>query len=492
MARLFSMKNIRWMMIAILLVSLIPLLWISFYSFPLADDFSFSGPGRHAWNETHSVWAVAKAIAHTIQDYFLHWQGSYFSTLLGCLQPALLGERFYFLTTWLLLLASFVGTFSFVRSFFRHGLKQSNNFIADIVACVILLLFIQWIPSPVQAFFWWDGAVVYTGVHMLMMCLLAGVVNCLANDRIKPLKVCLMVLLALLIGGGNYITGLLQCELMVLAVLYAFLQKKNVRFGMLLVTLAAIAGLLINVLAPGNSFRQSSYQGMSLLASLGASFSTAFTFCKIWVVRILPGLLFLAPILWLVPVQNACKKLWLLPVLVVLGYCLQASMYEPTFFAIGIKGEQRIDNVRYYTFILHCMLWLFVAVQQVKWLWEKRHEAADAQTKHPKWVRVFAAVTAVVILLTGGLMVYERKHYTNIFSSLSAASSIYSGDAREYRRVCYERLAILQSDEPNVLLPAHRNIPYVLQWADITTDPTFWVNTTLAEFYQKESVAVVQ
>lgn len=48
MSRIFSPKTVCWLMVAILVVSLIPLLWISFYSFPMADDFSFSVTVRNA------------------------------------------------------------------------------------------------------------------------------------------------------------------------------------------------------------------------------------------------------------------------------------------------------------------------------------------------------------------------------------------------------------------------------------------------------------
>ncbi len=489
MARIFTLKNLRWLMIAILLISIIPLLWISFYSFPLADDFSFTATPRHVWNETHSLWAVGKAVVATVADHYMHWQGSYFSTILGTLQPALLGEGFYFLTTWLLLAACIVGTFALVRSIFRHVLKQADHVLADITACVILMLFIQWVPSPVQSFFWWDGAAVYIGIHMLLMLAMALLIACLVKDSCSPLRLILMLVTVLLIGGGNYITGLLQCELFTLAVLYAFAQKKQVRIHVLLIALASIAGLLINVLAPGNFYRQATYTGMPLFESLGASFAMAFTHCKIWFVRILLALVFLSPFFWQIPVQNVCKKAWLLPVLIVLGFCIQASLYEPTYFAIGIPGEQRIDNVRFYTFILNCMLWLFVGVQQVKWRLEKKRETPH-QTAPARWLRTFALVTAVVVALTGVLLVYEFKCNSATFSSLSALASLLKGEAQEYRRVSYERLSILKTDEPNVLVPAHKEIPYVLRWADITTDPAYWVNTLLAEYYQKESVAV--
>lgn len=489
MSRIFSPKTVCWLMVAILVVSLIPLLWISFYSFPMADDFSFSRIVRDAWDKSHNLPAVAGVLFSSIVDNFFHWQGSYFSTLLGSVQPALLGEHMYFLTAWILIGATVLATFLLTFSVCHHVFKQSGYEIPTIIACVILLMFIQWIPSPVQGFFWWDGAIVYVGVQMLFIASLAGIIRCLVNGRMPAITVVLLSLSAFLVGGGNYITALLQCELLFLLLLYAFWAKKNIRLKLVLVFAFAAAGLLINVLAPGNSYRQSTYTPMALLPSIKISFATAFRHSCLWLPRIAVGLLFLLPFLWMLPLQDACKKVWLLPTAIILCFCLHASMYEPSFFATGIKGEQRIDNICFYMFILQSVLCAYLAIQLIKWKWKKRYENIEVSCQSKKWIRCIALVSALVIALTGVLVIYEFKVHQLTLSSASAMVSLLKGKAHEYRRVCFERLSILKSDEANVVLPLHVDPPYVLMWADIQADPTYWVNTTLAEYYGKESVA---
>lgn len=488
MTKIFSLKTIRWVMIIVLIISLLPLLAISFFSYPMADDFSFSTTIRNAWNQSNSLLSVGSALINSVVDNYLHWQGSYTSTFLGSLQPGVLGEHMYFLTTWILLSMTIIGTFAFIRSVFRNLLKHTQNELPDITACICLILFIQWVPSPVQSFFWWDGSIVYIGIQMIAMCALASIVFCVGSERCSAVRLILMLIASFFIGGGNYITGLLYCELLALCLIYSFWKNNHNRFVILAVFFVAITFLLVNALAPGNRYRQSSYTPMSLLPSLAASFSTALNDCICWLPRIMAGALFLVPFFWLLPVQDISRNKWLLPTAIALGFCLQASMYEPTFFAIGNKGTQRLDNVRFYIFVLQCILWLYMAIQLIKSQWQKKQKTGCSDETHSRWIRSVAIVTAIVILLTGALTVYEFKVHQVTMTSASALVSLFRGKAQAYRSVNLQRLEILQSDEPNVVLPAYTDPPYVLLWADITSDPTYWVNTTLAEYYGKETI----
>ena len=489
MSRIFSLKTICWLMVAILVVSLIPLLWISFYSFPMADDFSFSIGITRAWENSHSLLSVLKAAWDTIVDFYLHWQGAYFTIISGMFQPAVLGEHLYFLTAWILLCAIITATFLFIHTVFRHLLQQENHYLATITSCAVLLLFIQWVPSPVQAFFWWNGGSLYIGAQAFLMFILTIIILCLVRDHCSIVQLAFLTLAVFLIGGGNYITALLQCEILALVFFYAIWKKKNIKFKILLILAVSLLGLLISVLAPGNAYRQSSYESMALLPSLIASFTTAFKDCLRWYPCIAIGMLFLIPFFSQLPVQSASKKVWLLPACVVLGFCIQASLYEPTFFAIGIKGEQRLDNVRFYVFVLQNVLWIFLAVQQAKWQFSKHQAAGHSDTSSRKWIKCTALVTAIVILPTGVLGIYNFKAHQITFSSASALVSLYKGKAQNYRSINLERLSILQTDEPNVVLPLHVDPPYVLMWDDIQADPEYWVNIELAEYYGKESIA---
>ena len=54
-------KRLFWFLLVVYLLSLVPLLWIGFYNYPSADDYSIGSDCRQAFVNTHSllvtVWA---------------------------------------------------------------------------------------------------------------------------------------------------------------------------------------------------------------------------------------------------------------------------------------------------------------------------------------------------------------------------------------------------------------------------------------------------
>ena len=104
---------------AIYLISLIPILMASVYDYPQADDWTYSWRTHVAWEDTHSMLEVGKAVIETIKDSYMNWQGTFSSIVLMSLQPAIWGERFYALTPFLMLGMLTAGTLLLVRELFR-------------------------------------------------------------------------------------------------------------------------------------------------------------------------------------------------------------------------------------------------------------------------------------------------------------------------------------------------------------------------------------
>ena len=88
---------------AVFLLSLLPLLVIGMYNHPAGDDFAYGLNAHLAWESSHSLWAAIKAAAATVKSYYTSWQGTYSSIFLMSLQPAVISERLYALTTPLML-----------------------------------------------------------------------------------------------------------------------------------------------------------------------------------------------------------------------------------------------------------------------------------------------------------------------------------------------------------------------------------------------------
>ena len=75
------------------------------------------------------------------------------------------------------------------------------------------------------------------------------------------------------------------------------------------------------------------------------------------------------------------------------------------------------------------------------------------------------------------------------FASVSALSSLRSGEAAAYRACAQERYDILNDGSiRDAVLPEFPCRPYVLYYDDVTRDAADWRNTAAAYYYGKDSV----
>lgn len=107
-----QLKIVTGVAIAVLIVSIIPMLWISQYLHPFADDYVFGAEVYKIWNETHSfpacvqtAWNVAMTMYHT-------WQGTYSACFLMALQPGVFGQ--YWLGTFILISSLVTSTYTLI------------------------------------------------------------------------------------------------------------------------------------------------------------------------------------------------------------------------------------------------------------------------------------------------------------------------------------------------------------------------------------------
>lgn len=91
-------------LIALTIISIIPLLKLCKYIHPCADDFGYSYRTFHEWNKSHSLWNLLKEAIATSKYFYNNWQGLYSSAFFLALQPSIFGEKYYALTGILLLI----------------------------------------------------------------------------------------------------------------------------------------------------------------------------------------------------------------------------------------------------------------------------------------------------------------------------------------------------------------------------------------------------
>ena len=89
----------------IFVVSLIPIILLSTYNFPCADDLGYSIYTRHAWVDTHNLFSVLGAAGRKVAESYQIWQGTWASIFLMALQPGIFEDGTYWIGTLMLLAA---------------------------------------------------------------------------------------------------------------------------------------------------------------------------------------------------------------------------------------------------------------------------------------------------------------------------------------------------------------------------------------------------
>jgi len=154
----------------LLLLSLLPILQMSFYTFPVNDDYVWSG-GIH-WNLKYiGFWRIPISLWGTLSSNWFDWQGTFFGAVMMALTPsALFGEQFYFLTAFTHIIAFLAATYVFTRTVIGKRLSGSGTFF---IFSIISFVSLQYLISPRESFYWWNGASYYTLIYTFFLMVLS-------------------------------------------------------------------------------------------------------------------------------------------------------------------------------------------------------------------------------------------------------------------------------------------------------------------------------
>lgn len=87
-----------WICMCILILSIVPMIIISIFSRPCADDYNYAISTYHLiqsgdWN----IFDLLKTAYEVDFHYYNTWQGLYSSAFILSLQPGIFGEKYYFM-----------------------------------------------------------------------------------------------------------------------------------------------------------------------------------------------------------------------------------------------------------------------------------------------------------------------------------------------------------------------------------------------------------
>ena len=151
---------------AVMAAGMIPLYGIALYNHPYYDDFGFATEVHAAWKQTHDLGQVFQAAVDSIRATRQNWQGTFTGTIFSNLQPGMLDESCYFLSSWFLLTA-----FLLCFAFFFHtvfGALGVGKWGRVSLSALCLALTSQFMPDPGEAFYWFNGGVGNLFIYSLL------------------------------------------------------------------------------------------------------------------------------------------------------------------------------------------------------------------------------------------------------------------------------------------------------------------------------------
>ena len=460
---------------------LIPMAAIAQYDVPINDDYSYGQNTARVWNSTHDGFEVLKAALQMVKYVYYNWQGSYSAVFIMSLQPGIFGIRAYFWTFIIITGFLLLGIWCLVRSVCKNVLHQSAS-IQVLFFALVSILCIQFLPNPLQGLYWFNGSCYYClcfSFALIFLSILFAFIHRKKRRRINVIFYIALPILAVLLAGGNYTTGL---HLLLILTAVVFLEfragKKNLL--PLITLLIFLVMFLVNIKSPANAGRQF-YSGLPAVLRSGAKalIKTAASIAE-WTT--LPVLLFsLAVIPAAINFTRDSVFQFRFPLLVgAVSFFLIAAGYMPTLYTQDYTGSGRLLDIQFFLYILL----LFTNVFYLTGWFCRRLQQPPSNPLDSKTTRKFLLGYCIILLVACA------GSYSS-FTSFKAGRDLLNGTAAAYFEEQSERWKTCQDAVgQNVVLAPLKNMPELLILNDLGPSRYNWRNEVYAMYFDLNSVRV--
>ncbi len=270
----------------ILILSLLPILYCSFFVRATGDDLAYSAALHRVMVHGGSLADALEVIRRQVVQSWYGYQGTWSSIILFQLQPGIWGDAVYAITPWISLGMIAAGTWCFLREVLcRHGGFRPAYALS--IFSILLFCSIQYIPKIRGGIFWYTSVAHYCIPYGVALLCVSSALTFLRTGRRRSL-VGASIGCAYLGGAGYPPIVLAACLLFFLIltalfspeVLQTAAQKQRmqdratqparriekIKRGLLLLIpfLLLMAGFIVSAIAPGNKVRGGEDFGFSV------------------------------------------------------------------------------------------------------------------------------------------------------------------------------------------------------------------------------------
>lgn len=523
--RHFSYRSLAVMSVFFLAVSLVPVLYCSFFDYATGDDFGYSAGVHIALEEGRNLLYIVRLIMTDIRNSYYSYQGTWSSLFLFHLQPGIYGERVYTIVPWIALTSFLLGTGYFLYEAMVHILHYTRA-VFCVVFCGLSVLSIQYMPKMRGGLFWYTSVAHYLIPYCVCMLCFAWSLKWIASGERRYLAA--MSAGMAYLGGAGYPTIVASAAWLFFLILFECIRGRHLSgkkinvFLLLIPFMLLMTGFGISAAAPGNRNRGGAEFGFHLtwvfqtvLDAVVQTFSGIphrFVEVRILILYVAALILFsLDPSAYLktssLPGQGMTgipgeadtnggvtavkkrKKEWFHPALIILaGFLICCGVRMPEIYA-GDSVSGGVPDTYFFfdlLFITLAALYLTSYLRRSSGLCREYHVLSSESSA------AMPLLTFVFLLCAFLGTLFSARHFIGGTVDYTCITFVREGHLADFESQMEERLAILEDDSiRDAVVPEMNPEQGPFMHMALLRDPDAFTNRVTAEYYEKNSVTAI-
>ena len=484
-------KAISWISVVIFILSMIPILYLSFFNYATGDDLNKSCATHLVLMNGGSLSDFVAGALSEIGSFYNGWGGNWFACALWTVEPSIFGEDVYHITLYIALLA-ILGGIGYLSYYWYQKYIKADKCYFVIMLMMLFFVTVQSMPAGHTAFFWYAVIANYIIPYALTLLTAVWIDKWLENG--KWTYIIGVTVAGIMIGGAGYMEALVQFEILVLFLIYCVIRKAKFKriFGVLIPFIGFAISFAFNLLAPGNAARG----GESIDLGLGNIIITI----KDSILRgasntveyFLNGRLLFIYVPLLIAIAWLCIDLktsdykYEYPIIkIVIGFLMYCSTYAPMSFMKDIDGSSGHTNSYWLYFILWITYTIVYLVGYIKVSILSKEKTCLSTNRSTAFDYACLGISVGIVLISCCLY----KHFLGNMYSYKCYDYIVSGRLSDFEEQMQERFVLLNDPKvDDVVVPMMNDDQGPFLHFAITDDPTVYTNYVTADFYGKNSV----
>lgn len=455
----------------LLLSSILPLVVLSFFNHPSADDFCFSATANQM-----GFWDAQIR-------WYNFWTGRYFSTALLSINPLVFYNISLYQTIPLFLIFFLLlGFYFLIRQLMPPTLSVGT---VSTMSLSFFIVYAYHMPSLRAGLYWMSATLTYQLSNVLMLFLFGLIIYELnpSNKGARPIIILMGVFLTAAIVGSNETSMLLLLLVLFSVFLTILIVHRTVNLTLLIYLLTSVATGLIVILAPGNIVRMSrEASNLGLFACLENSFFYSISSILVWLGEPLLFILTILSVPFFTKLAFSSRiNISFNPLIpLVLWFLVLTASFFPAFWSLGDPPADRVLNVIYLFFLTGWFINLYISIFYCV---NKLGFSFDLFSK---------SIRTVIQFFVGLFFFYSLFLYMD---NSSIASRLYKdlvvGTAYRYDEEIQNRYTLIKDGcLDNCTVRGLQNWPAVLPSQYLSADPENWINRCYANYFGKKRVKI--